>query len=71
MTPLLTLIPNAYVPKLQEALTQRGDEELISLVEARRRAMVIMQNSLRYLLQDVDTNTFKSTREQYSDITGE
>ena len=70
VTPLLFLVPNALIPKLQIAVTQM-DEELATPAQTKERMLARITSMVRYMLQDIDSAAFKANREQYDTITGE
>ena len=70
VTPLLLLVPNAVIPKLQQAFTQM-DETLATPAQTKERVVDLLKHTIKYRLQDIDQREFNANREQYNDITGE
>ena len=70
VTPLLLLVPNTFVPKLQIAFTQM-DEELATPAQTKERMLQLIKDTIRYKLQDVDVTEFRTNRPTYNEISGE
>ena len=70
VTPLLLLVPNVLIPKLQIALTGM-DEDLATPAQTKARAIQLIKDTLRYKLQDVDVTAFNAAKNEYDTITGE
>ena len=70
VTPLLLLVPDTFVPKLQIAFTQM-DEELATPAQTKERVLQLIKDTIRYKLQDVDTTEFRTNRPTYNEISGE
>ena len=70
VTPLLLLVPDTFVPKLQIAFTQM-DEELATPAQTKERMLRLIKDTIRYKLQDVDVTEFRTNRPTYNEISGE
>ena len=70
VTPLLLLVPNAVIPKLQIAFVS-PEESIATPTQTKERVVDLMKNTIKYRLQDIDQREFNANREQYNDITGE
>ena len=70
VTPLLLLVPDAFIPKLRIAFTQM-DEELATPAQTKERMLQLIKDTIRYKLQDVDVTEFRTNRPTYNEILGE
>ena len=70
VTPLLMLVPNAVISKLQKAFAGPEQSEATP-AQTKERVVDLLKNTIKYRLQDIDQREFNANREQYNDITGE